>query len=462
MEARQRISITETKIQSNGDNKIILPISIRSTQSNENHHVPERSIGMGLSYFIASMLPLLVILVLVGCGGPAMEPAGTARETAQAFINAWEAEDASKLEAMLTSDFRQAYSLLAGGIASELALDRKYHSKPVPGSGRILKLEESGGTATATVAIEYDNKCEGCQNSAGDYVPEWASPGSYVYAYQLSLQKESNGKWLIGNLDRSSYYSDLREATHQAESDATTTAIVAASQSTQTAYALSAEQTRAAFPTDTPIPTQTPTSVPAFLTAKTAYEQGGIEAEMQKWSSDAILFRVFDRVNSSGWPFDYDPGYSGPYDRQDDLIDGAGRARHWLYFIAAPSLKEVKVLRVFDGQLDRQDVSAQMYRDLFAAQGYNPYPLDIESYIDSDEAVRLAREHGFSASNLKTMGVRLDAEAKHSWKAGYYEPSEPLEPGWVVGVGQSDPYSQFFVKMVVLDPETGEIVQNDF
>jgi hypothetical protein len=407
-------------------------------------------------------LTLLALLVLGGCGGPAMEPSGSARETSQAFINAWEAEDASKLEAMFTSDFRQAYSLLAGGIASELALDRKYHGKPVPGAGRILKLEESGGTATSTIAIEYDNKCDGCQDSAGDYVPEWASPGSYVYAYQLSLQKESNGKWLIGNMDRSSYYTDLREATRRAESDATTTAIVVTSRSTQTAYALSAEQTRAAIPTNTLIPTQTPTSMPTFLTAKTAYEQGGIEAQMQKWSSDAILFRVFDRISFSGWPFDYYPGYSGPYDRREDLIYGDGRAREWLYFLAAPSLKEVKVLRVFDGQLDRQDVSAQMYRDLFAAQGHKPYPLDIESYIDSDEAVRLAREHGFSASNLKTMGVRLDAEAKHSWKAGYYEPSKPLEPGWVVGVGQSDIFSQLFVKMVVLDPETGEIVQNDF
>ena len=384
-----------------------------------------------------------------------MEPAGTARETAQAFINAWEAEDASKLEAMLTSDFRQAYSLLAGGIASELALDRKYHGKPVPGAGRILKLEESGGTATSTIAIEYDNKCDGCQNSAGDYVPEWASPGSYVYAYQLSLQKESNGKWLIGNMDRSSYYTDLREATRRAEFDATTTAIVVSSRSTQTAYALSAEQTRAAIPTNTPRPTQTPTSVPAYLTAKAAYEQGGIEVQMKQWSSDAILFRVFDRhlgVYSQGqWPFDYHPSVfvikPGLFGSYEPYGQGNG-SRQWLFFVASPSKREIKVYRVLDGKLDRQDVSAAMYRDLFAAAAIVPQPLDFRTYIDSELAVRIAREHGLQVSSLNAMFVQLSTEDRKSRR--YVS----AEPGWTVfGDGN---------KAIIINPTTGEIISNDF
>lgn len=107
------------------------------------------------------------------------------------------------------------------------------------------------------------------------------------------------------------------------------------------------------------------------------------------------------------------------------------------------------VVRVRDGKWDRQDVSASLYRDLFAAQGIVPQPVDIATALDSDEVVKIAREHGYRVQNLDDMYVLLGSEDRKSY-SGY----KPSEPNWTV-FGEMG-------KAIVVKPDTSEIVQNDF
>jgi hypothetical protein len=191
-----------------------------------------------------------------------------------------------------------------------------------------------------------------------------------------------------------------------------------------------------------------------YLTAKTAYQQVGIAGEIRAWSDDAVLFRVWDRAETYNYIFDYNPevlggGFGKDY---DPLTNGDGTSRQWLYWVASPKNKEVRVFRVLDGKLDRADVSATLYRDLFAAQALTPQALDFDAYIDSDEAVKLAREHGYQTSKLRNMYVQLAGDDL------YGSDYTPSDPAWNVVLTDG----AFTYKAVVLDPDNGDIRHNDF
>lgn len=108
--------------------------------------------------------------------------------------------------------------------------------------------------------------------------------------------------------------------------------------------------------------------------------------------------------------------------------------------------------RVLDGKLDRADVSAALYRDLFAAQALTPTALDFDAYIDSDEAVKLAREHGYQTTKLRDMYVQLASDDL------YEREYTPSDPAWNAVLADG----AFTYKAVVLNPITREILRNDF
>jgi hypothetical protein len=191
-----------------------------------------------------------------------------------------------------------------------------------------------------------------------------------------------------------------------------------------------------------------------YLTAKTAYQQVRIAEEIQAWADDAILFRVWDRAETNGYIFDYNPeAIGGRFGiNADPLTNGDGTSRQWLYWVASPKNKEVKVYRVLDGKVDRDDVSAILYRDLFAAQAITPTALDFDAYIDSDEAVKLAREHGYQTDKLRNMYVQLASDDLYERE---YTPAAPV---WNVIFTDG----AFTYKAVVLDPQDGLVRRNDF
>jgi hypothetical protein len=115
-------------------------------------------------------------------------------------------------------------------------------------------------------------------------------------------------------------------------------------------------------------------------------------------------------------------------------------------------MKEIKIWRVLDGKLDRADVSAALYRNLFAAQALTPPALDLGAYIDSDEAVKRAREHGYQTDELRDMYVQLASDDLYVSK---YTPSDPA---WNIVLADG----AFTYKAVVLNPQDGEVRRNDF
>jgi hypothetical protein len=393
---------------------------------------------------VAALTTLCALCIAVSaCGGdsgPSKQAGGSATDTAKAYIAAWEANDSASIDALLTPDAKSSWAMV-GGPARWLSGKAESRGAPIPGKGMILRLTESGGTAQADVGVAYD-----CKNLKGstcpqDELPDWAPPGSSVSADHLTLQRQADNRWLITYVDSSSYFAQAKQATQQAV----------------------AQLTQAAIPTYTPVPTWTPipptptftpTPVPVHTTAKAAYTEGGVADALSKWSNDAILFRVWDRTRDNTWPFDYDPSRyvirPGLFaDVSEPYIDGDGTSRQWLFFAASTTRKEVMVVRVRDGKWDRQDVSASLYRDLFAAQGIVPQPVDIATALDSDEVVKIAREHGYRVQNLDDMYVQLSSEDRKSY-SGY----KPSEPNWAV-FGEMG-------KAIVVKPDTGEIVQNDF
>jgi hypothetical protein len=351
------------------------------------------------------------------------------------------------MDALLTDDAR-AFWAMGGGPSKWLADKAARKGTPIQGLGRALRVSDgngAGATAQADVAVAYD--CKNVTCPSGGVTPEWVPSGGRVEADSLTLQKQADGKWLITYVVSSSYYSDQVKATEQAQAYASSTAASLSYWATQTAI-------QASIPTQTPIPTTTPTPVPVHLTAKEAYQQVGIEGEVRAWADDAILFRVWDRAKTYNYIFDYNPevldGGSGR--DYDPLTNGDGTSRQWLYWVASPKNKEIKVFRVLDGKLDRADVSATLYRDLFAAQALTPQALDFDAYIDSDEAVKLAREHGYQTDKLRNMYVQLASDDL------YESEYTPADAAWNVVFTDG----AFTYKAVVLDPDNGDIRRNDF
>jgi hypothetical protein len=375
------------------------------------------------------------------------QPGSSATDTSNAYIAAWEDQDGAAIDALLTEEAR-AFWAMGGGPSKWLADKATRLGAPVEGQSRVLRLTGGSGdaaTAQADVAVVYDCMSANCPTRS--LSPDWVPQGQWADADSLTLQKQADGKWLITYVVSSSYFSDQARATEQVRTSASSTAQALNYWATQTAI-------QASIPTQTPVPTMTPTPVPVYLTAKTAYQQVGIAAEIRAWAGDAILFRVWDRAETNGYAFDYNPealggrfGING-----DPMTNGDGTSRQWLYWVASPKNKEVKVYRVLDGKLDRADVSAALYRDLFAAQALTPTALDFDAYIDSDEAVKRAREHGYQTSKLRDMYVQLASDDL------YEREYTPSEPAWNVVLTDG----AFTYKAVVLEPEDGEVRRNDF
>lgn len=374
-------------------------------------------------------------------------PGSSATDTAHAYIAAWEDQDGAAIDALLTDDAR-AFWAMGGGPSQWLAEKATRKGAPIKGQGRLLRISDGNGvgaTAHADVAVAYD--CKGVTCPSGSILPDWVPGGGQVEADSLTLQKQADGIWLITYVVISSYFSEQARATEQVRTSASSTAQALSYWATQTAI-------QASIPTQTPVPTMTPTPVPVYLTAQTAYQQVGIAAEIRAWEDDAILFRVWDRAETNTYPLDYNPevlggGFGRDY---DPLTNGDGTSRQWLYWVASPKNKEVKVFRVLDGKLDRADVSAALYRDLFAARALIPQALDFEAYIDSNEVVKLAREHGYQTDKLRNMYVQLASDDLYERK---YTPSDPA---WNVVLTDG----AFTYKTIVLDPTDGDVQRNDF
>ncbi len=379
--------------------------------------------------------------------GRGVGPGTSASDTANAYIAAWEEQDGAAIDALLTDEAR-AFWAMGGGPSKWLADKATRLGAPGKGQGRILRLMGGSGsaaTAQADVAVVYDCRNANCPSRG--FSPDWVPQGQWADADSLTLQKQADGKWLITYVVSSSYFSDQVRATEQAHAYASSTAQALSYWATQTAI-------QASIPTHTPVPTMTPTPVPVHLTAKTAFQQVGIEGEMRAWADDAILFRMWDRAETYNYPFDYNPevlgeGFGKDY---DPLTNGDGTSRQWLYWVASPKNKEVKVFRVLDGKLERADVSAALYRDLFAAQAITPQALDFDAYIDSDQAVKLAREHGYQTDKLRNMYVQLASDDL------YEREYTPADAAWNVVFTDG----AFTYKAVVFDPQDGEIRRNDF
>jgi len=247
----------------------------------------------------------------------------------------------------------------------------------------------------------------------------------------LTLEQGAAGTWLVSD-----------------EKD--TTAAALTQQAGARATQVSQAATQIAIRTATAYPTGTATPAPVSLTAKAAYAQLGIAAALRTWSPDAVLFRVFDRADQSY--FAYDANGDGRGEGTQAYTHGDGTSRQWLFFAASPSKQELRLLRVLDGRLDRQDVSAAFYRDLFAAPQLTPRPLDLDRYVDSDQAVTIAREHGYTTDNVAWIFVQLGVEdRKLQFQTHQFKPTNPT---WTIfGVGN---------KAVIVDAQTGAILTNDF
>lgn len=401
---------------------------------------------------------------LTACGGPSTDPGSTAQDTAKAFIASWEANDGAHMEQLVLSDMRQVWAL-GGGSSKWLTEKTTAYGAPVKDQGRVLDATETGNTAQATIAVVYDCKAATCKPAVG--LPSWVPSGDTVATLHLDLQKQPDGKWLVGNFTTISYFQDLATTTAQAQAApsqtaqalayqlkaaAQATAYIVSQQATQMAYQdrLDAQKTNVAA-TQAAIPTITPTAVPVSLSAKKAYDLG-VAPAMQSWSSDAILYEVLDHYNGGRFGYnsnahEYNCGTFG-CNNQEPYIDGDGTSRQWLFFAASPTKKEVRVIRVADGAITNQDVSAALYRDTFGAGGAPPAPLDIATYIDSDQAVKIVREHGYRVSQLNSMYVYLSTSDRKQYQY------KTTEPRWTIFGNDG--------KAIILNPQTGEITQNDF
>jgi len=405
----------------------------------------------------------LALAMLTACGGPSLDPGATPEDTAKAFIAAWEAKDAAHLDQLIEPGARQALGTLHS-MGQWLDQQANAYGSPVQGQGRVLHVNPNGNQADADIAVVYDCKSSNCTAPVGQ--PDWVPKGNAVAAEHLSLKRQFDGKWLVVSFSQSSYLSDQAAATQQAIAAPTYTAQAAYQQALvlaqQTNIALTqlAIPTAIPVPTDSPVPTQTPTPVAVYLTAKKAYEQTGVADALHSWSADAVLFRVFDQIGSISQYFQYDAGsyHTGCCD-SEPYTKGDGTSRQWLFYGASPSKQELKVIRVLDGKIDRQDVSAAYYRDLFrsvvtpAPSGtgtlpFTPTALDPKISIDSDEATKIALQNGYQADDLTRSSVQLSVEdpKDSEYKAGVLN--------WAL-FGRDG-------KVIELDAKTGAIIHNDF
>ncbi|MDQ3705130.1 MAG: nuclear transport factor 2 family protein [Chloroflexota bacterium] len=369
--------------------------------------------------------------------GAPKEAGSNPTDTANAYIAAWEANDAGAIDALLTPD-AQSFWAMGGGPGKWLADKARSKGSILAGNGRVLSLQETEGTAQADVAVVYD-----CTSTTGSNCPQsedslfdWIPAGASVSADHLTLQRQQDGKWLISYVEGSSYLWDMAQATKQAVTNATSTAL-----------AVSQQQTRAAIPTQRPVPTRTPTPKPVYVTAKAAYTDNDLEQRIREWSADAVLFRVTDRYFTHLWPFGYNT-YAWNYG-DAPMVGGDGTSRQWLFWAVSPANTEIKVYRVWDGEVQREDVSGKMYRDMFGASGVTPPGLDLANYIDSDAAMAAAREHGYEAEELSYMYMHLTSD----------DPSQQTSQqiGWsIIKVGN------FENKRVLLDPLSAQVIKNDF
>ncbi len=108
------------------------------------------------------------------------------------------------------------------------------------------------------------------------------------------------------------------------------------------------------------------------------------------------------------------------------------------------------MIRMLDARIEREDVSAKLWGSLFGAAGLIPTPLDIDKYLDSDEAAKLAHRYGYKGS-LSDMYVQL---ASDDVQKNEYTPSAPT---WYI-VQQGG----FNYRTLNLDAVDGKVVKNDF
>ena len=147
-------------------------------------------------------------LLLAACGGaaggptqpPAPNPAGgaTADETARAYLAAWEREDAAALAALFTPDARALWAL-GGGMSKRLQDKRRAYGSPIPGQGRVLAVEEHGGTGVRMSGGLRLRRLRAL------YAARLAAAGPRRERRPAHPGAAGDGRWLITYIEGSSY-----------------------------------------------------------------------------------------------------------------------------------------------------------------------------------------------------------------------------------------------------------------
>lgn len=191
-----------------------------------------------LGFVIFSVLLLLTAMTLAGCGDSSANSNSnssssnnnggssgvtSAKDLAGAYLSDWEANDGAKMDTL----FAQSSVKSFGVGSTQRLLDRNNRfGNPVKGSGRILSISESGGTATADVAVVLDcQNVTGCTSDLLASQPEWAGKGRVVAADNLTMQRQTDGStWAIIAVKSSTYLQD--QAAAATETARTTMAVV--------------------------------------------------------------------------------------------------------------------------------------------------------------------------------------------------------------------------------------------
>ncbi|KAB8145698.1 hypothetical protein F8S13_01015 [Chloroflexia bacterium SDU3-3] len=197
-------------------------------------------------------------------------------------------------------------------------------------------------------------------------------------------------------------------------------------EATQTAVAWAATATEQARPPAT------------FLTAKQAFTAGRVRELARAWSDDALLVRVTFEAN--------DTNVTTP--SQDSALDGT--SRYWSYRFASPSMQKTNTFIIKDGALLKETGNdAALYKEMFAGQG-QPFDLDLEHTLDSDQIATIGRENGADPDTVSFFEMALTEHvADKLLKQG---------PGqWRIRVMGLFGYNNMY-----LDSITGEILKSDF
>ena len=166
-----------------------------------------------------------------------------------------------------------------------------------------------------------------------------------------------------------------------------------------------------------------------------------------------MLIWVMDRAKGDLAPFDYDMDTDASTLERDGIMGlynlGDGTSKQWLFYARSDAKKQIKVFRVLNGKLDREDETAKLYENKFGATGVTHTPLDLDKLIDSDEAVKIAKQNGFVNENLAEMYLTLNAER--------HLPGKPNATAakWYVEIGGMNS------KVIELNPVNGEVINSD-